>query len=640
MRQAVDDPRKCLVYPLMRGGSLGDRLRLGTAGACAALSARQRVDVAAGTARGLAELHSQGIIHRDVKSTNILLDESCTPLVADMGLCRVLRPAATHTTTRRMGTDGYIDPEYSETLELREQSDVYSFGVVLLELLSNQAAYTEGLTPPGLVGRFRQHLRAARPVEAFSAPQIRWPAWMACDLGAVAEQCLKLPGVQRPKMRDVVRMLERIVLLARAAEVEALESAAAVAGAAQPAPDVAQPQQAAPDARAAAVPPTGAPLSKSAAAATAAAAAAAIQPSFAGPGALHRSAPVAAAPAGGPPPLLLNLARSADSKIRAGLADSVESLRRLHELTPWAGLGSSCGGAEAFQALRANAAGVTGGFEATLTQLSALGVSLAGTDAGPRSTCTGGLEQLLSLVLVNGGAAGAGSATDGAAPPGVRPSDVPGLEAVIGALRAHALANGAQPGGAGSGGSDALLALADGADVHLRAATAGGIEAIVQAMRVNGGRPTVLTWGCWALQELALKSATNKAKVAALGGLDACVASMGEHPLHVGVQEQGCALLAVVSAASGDCATAALRSSGVEAAVRALRQHVASHAGVAAHACWALAHMAAGEEEAGRRAREAGAPQLCQLAQSSHKMHRGVQAHALLALANMEPRET
>jgi serine/threonine protein kinase len=141
----------------MRGGSLGDRLRAGvrhTRGGGAAssapppLSPLQRADISAGTARGLAELHTQGIIHRDVKSTNILLDDECRPLVADMGLCRVLAPAATHTTTRRMGTDGYIDPEYSETLELREQSDVYSFGVVLLELISNQAAYTDGMNPP------------------------------------------------------------------------------------------------------------------------------------------------------------------------------------------------------------------------------------------------------------------------------------------------------------------------------------------------------------------------------------------------------------------------------------------------------------------------------------------------------------
>jgi serine/threonine protein kinase len=142
----------------MRGGSLGDRLRAGVRqtrnlggvapNAPPPLSPLQRADIAAGTARGLAELHTQGIIHRDVKSTNILLDDECRPLVADMGLCRVLAPAATHTTTRRMGTDGYIDPEYSETLELREQSDVYSFGVVLLELISNQAAYTDGMNPP------------------------------------------------------------------------------------------------------------------------------------------------------------------------------------------------------------------------------------------------------------------------------------------------------------------------------------------------------------------------------------------------------------------------------------------------------------------------------------------------------------
>jgi serine/threonine protein kinase len=155
-----------------------------------------------------------------VKSTNILLDDACRPLVADMGLCRVLAPAATHTTTRRMGTDGYIDPEYSETLELREQSDVYSFGVVLLELISNQAAYTDGMNPPvrsavcvgSAGGRARHATRAAgRPagmcirlrgtaasVCCADALRARRRGWWAASGSTCARRAPSSPSRTRP----------------------------------------------------------------------------------------------------------------------------------------------------------------------------------------------------------------------------------------------------------------------------------------------------------------------------------------------------------------------------------------------------------------------------------------------------------
>jgi hypothetical protein len=252
--------------------------------------------------------------------------------------------------------------------------------------------------------------------------------------------------------------------------------------------------------------------------------------------------------------------------------------------------------------------------------------------------CTPGIDQLLTLMLdgssmgsmaasMGAGRSGSGASASPSASDPVKPADVPGLEAVIDAMRAHALANGPE-----QVGCAALLAVADAADLQLRAATAGGIEALVQAMRLHAQRPQMLEWSAWALHELAVKSANNKSKVAALGGLDAVVSAMEAHPSHAGLQEQGSLVLAVVAADSGDGAAAVRKCGGVQAAARALREHGETAPGVAARAAYALAHAAAGDAEAGRVARDAGAVALCERAMAAWPAHRGVQANGRLAL--------
>jgi serine/threonine protein kinase len=102
-----------------------------------------RLKIALGAAQGLAYLHhdcSPRIIHRDVKSSNILLDADFEPHLTDFGIAKSLCPTKTHTSTYIMGTIGYIDPEYARTSRLTEKSDVYSYGIVLLELLTGRKA--------------------------------------------------------------------------------------------------------------------------------------------------------------------------------------------------------------------------------------------------------------------------------------------------------------------------------------------------------------------------------------------------------------------------------------------------------------------------------------------------------------------
>lgn len=102
-----------------------------------------RIRIALGSAQGLAYLHhdcSPRIIHRDVKSSNILLDRDFEAHLTDFGIAKSLCTSKTYTSTYIMGTIGYIDPEYARTSRLTEKSDVYSYGIVLLELLTGRKA--------------------------------------------------------------------------------------------------------------------------------------------------------------------------------------------------------------------------------------------------------------------------------------------------------------------------------------------------------------------------------------------------------------------------------------------------------------------------------------------------------------------
>jgi len=123
-----------------------------------------RLKIASGAAQGLAYLHKDckpQVVHRDVKSCNILLDADMEAHVADFGIAKNIQPARTHTSTHVMGTIGYIDPEYAQTSRLNDKSDVYSFGIVLLELLSNKKAVDDEVNLLDWVSQFLTTLRAS-----------------------------------------------------------------------------------------------------------------------------------------------------------------------------------------------------------------------------------------------------------------------------------------------------------------------------------------------------------------------------------------------------------------------------------------------------------------------------------------------
>ncbi|KAF5469080.1 hypothetical protein F2P56_013178 [Juglans regia] len=128
-----------LVYEYVPNGTVADHLH-GERAKPGALPWPTRLNIAIETASALTYLHASAIIHRDVKTNNILLDDNFCVKVADFGLSRLFPTDVTHVSTAPQGTPGYVDPEYHECYQLTEKSDVFSFGVVLIELISSMPA--------------------------------------------------------------------------------------------------------------------------------------------------------------------------------------------------------------------------------------------------------------------------------------------------------------------------------------------------------------------------------------------------------------------------------------------------------------------------------------------------------------------
>ncbi|KAL8265250.1 hypothetical protein R6Q59_023380 [Mikania micrantha] len=228
-----DDKETLLVYEYASNGSLEDQLQ-STNKEISFRQWTQRLKICIDIAKGLEYLHTSTeakrvIVHRDIKSGNILLFENMKAKIADFGLSKVhIGQESTINTIQRAGTPYYIDQEYMETGILKKASDIYSFGVVLFEIFSGKLAYDDTYTMQnhmGLAAIARSHFQNKTLKKMLDAKLMD----EACELGLmlkvrpdqdslavfsnIAYQCLSRSQDKRPKIQAVLQDLEKALLL-------------------------------------------------------------------------------------------------------------------------------------------------------------------------------------------------------------------------------------------------------------------------------------------------------------------------------------------------------------------------------------------------------------------------------------------
>lgn len=203
-----------LVYEYVSHGTLYEHIHDQNGGPW--LSLKNRLRIAAETASSLAYLHSSAsmpIIHRDVKSTNILLDDAYTAKVADFGASRLVPLEQTRVATLVQGTLGYLDPEYFHTGQLTEKSDVYSFGVVLAELLTGMKPILRDTSDKDkcLVEYFVSSMNKNSLFQILDRRVVREGGLEQLQkIAELIKSCLHLHGEDRPTMKEVAMELESL----------------------------------------------------------------------------------------------------------------------------------------------------------------------------------------------------------------------------------------------------------------------------------------------------------------------------------------------------------------------------------------------------------------------------------------------
>ncbi|XP_057544473.1 probable serine/threonine-protein kinase At1g01540 [Amaranthus tricolor] len=209
----AEGAQRMLVYEYVNNGNLEQWLH-GDVGPISPLTWEIRMNIILCTAKGLTYLHEglePKVVHRDIKSSNILLDKQWNAKVSDFGLAKLLVSEHSYVSTRVMGTFGYVAPEYASTGMLNERNDVYSFGILIMEILSGRVPvdYSRPAAEVNLVDWLKMMVTNRNPEGILDPKLPEKPASRALKKTLlVALRCVDPNAQKRPKMGQVVHMLE------------------------------------------------------------------------------------------------------------------------------------------------------------------------------------------------------------------------------------------------------------------------------------------------------------------------------------------------------------------------------------------------------------------------------------------------
>lgn len=211
-----------LVYEYMANGNLKDQLLENSTNM---LNWRARLQIAVDAAQGLEYLHNgcrPPIVHRDLKSSNILLTENLQAKIADFGLSKAFaNEGDSHVTTVPAGTPGYIDPEFRASGNLNKKSDVYSFGILLCELITGQPPFIRGHQGHTHILQWVSPLVERGDIQSIIDPRLQGEfstncAWKALE---IALSCVPPTSIQRPDMSDILGELKECLAMEMSSEI-------------------------------------------------------------------------------------------------------------------------------------------------------------------------------------------------------------------------------------------------------------------------------------------------------------------------------------------------------------------------------------------------------------------------------------
>ncbi|KAL8484059.1 hypothetical protein ACS0TY_026670 [Phlomoides rotata] len=218
-----EDGKSILVYEFMHNGTLKEHL-YGPLTHGRGINWIKRLEIAEDSAKGIEYLHTgcvPSIIHRDLKTSNILLDKNTRAKVSDFGLSKLAVDGASHVSSIVRGTVGYLDPEYYISQQLTDKSDVYSFGVILLELISGQEAISNenfGINCRNIVQWAKLHIESG-DIQGIIDPALReYDIQSMWKIAEKALMCVQPHGSMRPSISEVIKEIQDALSIEKGAE--------------------------------------------------------------------------------------------------------------------------------------------------------------------------------------------------------------------------------------------------------------------------------------------------------------------------------------------------------------------------------------------------------------------------------------